>query len=481
MLVDLQKEPERASLLYKLQKKLVQNQFISEPLKRVYRATNEDVKYLMWLGGVRSLKTSGMMQLCGWHATGVYPDEYDGFRYKKPTLIMVVGEKNENVSRINQAYLLDQRAERPADLLFWSKIKRKGGSSEMYSSVIVPHFNADGLYDGDSEIFFRSYEEGADAFQGLNEIDCIFMDEEPPLKIYEECVRRLPAMQRSGDQERKTFLFLSMWAGKGKTELIQRFFDNAEVNQVNNKMFYTQSGWAENPFFPEDEKKALRAGLAKYLLPAAEFGVPVCGVGRVFDFDINECLETPPDPIPGWWRLIAGLDPSVKSNGTWGGVLLAQDPETGMIFLLKHYLETNLTFVEHTAKLINFLPKGITLVSDPAGSGETLDRESILDYIRDKSTFNVVAAYKAGGAKSRAINTILELHRQDLFKINKECIQAIEEFNNYSRDEQGKIIKKDDHILDACFYALNKIELSIDKNRLNSNYGKLQYISGTDY
>ncbi len=70
---------------------LVPAQYVAEPLKKIITATANGARQCMWLGGTRSLKTSSMMQLCGWHATGVYPDgtgkngyKYDGYRFERP-------------------------------------------------------------------------------------------------------------------------------------------------------------------------------------------------------------------------------------------------------------------------------------------------------------------------------------------------------------------------------------------------------------
>lgn len=474
--------------IYKIHLSLVHQQYISPILKRIISATNQGARNLLWLGGTRSLKTSSMMQLCGWHATGVYPDGityhplnkcgymFDGYKYVRPTKILVVSLTNVMLRDIVQAYLIRGEGERLPDLSTYTNYILKSGIKGLYEKIFVPHFTS-GIYDGDSEIIFKSVEEGAANFQGFNGIDCIFMDEEPKYDVFKECLNRL-----AGVNNRKTFLFLSQWAGKGKTELVKYFIEGKDKDVVSDYTFYTQSGWNDNPFLSQEEINKMEKDYPAWELPARKHGIPVFGQGKVFEFLISDIItdDILLDDIPMHWNMIGGIDPSATSNGTWGGCLLAEDEE-GSIYMIKDYLATNRRLDEHAVNLrimFSGLPN-IPLVCDPAGGGENYEKQSALEYLRDTEKLNILVAEKANQAKNHAINKIYLLKRQNKFKICRSCVKALEQFDQYARDENNKIIKQNDHVIDACFYALNRINCARSKNllyTLNARYsdGKIR-------
>lgn len=471
---------------YIKQLNLVRSQFIMEPLKKICKATAQGARSLMWLGGTRSCKTSSMMQLCGWHATGVYPDgvttcqlnqtpyAYDGYKYTRPVRILVVALKNIMARDILQEYLLKNMGSRSADLLTINIKQPKPGVNGLFEKLTVPHFT-NGVYDGDSEIFFKSVEEGAKAFQGFNFIDCIFIDEEPKEDVFKECLNRTAAMN-----ERKTFLFLSQWAVNGQSNVVNYFYFNKEKDVINNYTFYTQSGWRDNPFLSEQEIEKMKLDYPAWELPARMDGVPTFGQGKVFGFMISDAKSVIIDDIemfrvPKHWKLIGGIDPSATSHGYWGACLCALDPSTadqfipGTFYILKDYLRTNSFMDEHANYLQSFFQyKGLPVVCDYAGGGENNDGLSAIQFLQQKQKFRIIFANKTPGTKLMKIETIWMLYNRNQFKICRSCIDALKEFSAYAKDENGNIIKKDDHIIDACFYALDKIQYAQELHTLQS-------------
>lgn len=493
-----QEQQEREKQIYKKQIDLIHLQYVHPNLRRLARATAEGAKSLMWLGGTRSCKTSSMMQLCGWHATGIYPDGitthllnespyiYDGYKYERPVRILVVALTSKMARDILQEYLIKGTGSRPADILTISDYTAQAGVRGLYEKIHVPHFT-DGAYDGESEIIFKSVEEGAEKFQGYNNIDCIFIDEEPKYDVFKECRNRLTSMEN-----RKTFLFLSQWPVKGKSEVVNFFYQNKDKDVVCDYTFYTQSGWCQNPFISAGEIEVMKLDYPAWELPARMEGTPTFGQGKIFGFlitDANSIIvdDINFDSIPEHWNLIGGIDPSATSNGTWGACLLAEDPTTrgknisstedptiniGTVYMIKDYLVTDKVLNEHGSnlrRLFNYL-SSVPLVCDPAGGGENAERQSALEYLRDTEKLNILVAEKVNQAKNRAIQKIWMLHNRNKFKICRGCVNALEQFEQYSRDEKNQIIKQNDHIIDACFYALNKIDNACCKSILFSSY-----------
>ena len=465
----------RSQILYN------QNKFVADGLKRIIKATADGARNLLWLGGVRSLKTSSMMQLLGYHATGVYPGQstgdtyiYNGYRYTRPVKIIAVSLNNTMSRDIVQAYLTktDIASGRTADIINYTDYILKSGVKGAYEKIFVPHFT-NGVYDGDSEVIFKSAEEGATAFQGFNGIDLVFIDEEPKYDVFKECLSRL-----AGVNDRKTFLFLAQWPVSGKSDIVKYFTEGKDKDVVSDYTFYTQSGWEENPFLSKEEIEKMEQDYPAWELPARKYGTPMFGHGKVFEFFISDILADDFDlsALPQSWKLIGGVDPSATSNGTWGACLLALS-EDGCVYLCKEYLSTNKRLDEHGQNIramFSFIPYA-PIVCDPAGGGENYERQSALEYLRDEQKLNILVADKANQAKNNAINKIYLLKRDHHFKICKGCIKSIEEFDSYSRDENNKIIKQNDHIIDACFYALNKINYAVTKAQLYGSQNGILY------
>lgn len=459
----------KAESVYKTYQLFNMGKFIAPALKRIIKATGQGARSLLWLGGVRSLKTSSMMQLCGYHVTGVYPGEnpsdnwqFDGYKYKRPVKVLVVSLTNTMSRDITQAYLTQSNitSRRSADLPFYTCKYLKSGVRGAYEKLFVPHFT-NGVYDGESEVVFKSAEEGASSFQGFNYIDCIFIDEEPKYDVFKECLSRL-----AGLNDRKTFLFLAQWPVRGKSEVLNFFLLDKEKDAVENYTYYTQSGWGDNPFLSSTEKKKMETDYPSYELPARRDGVPVYGTGRVFEFDINSVVTVSQGDLPV--RLIAGIDPSVTSNGVWGGVLLEVD-NNGVVTIVNEYCSRGMRMDEHANALLKGMLRNlpnVPIICDPAGGGENDEGLSAIKYLKWECGLNIIPAYKANKAKNFAIDKIMRLQREGLFRIHPHCVNTVIEMESYARDENQKIIKKNDHIIDALLYAITKLDLAVYKENL---------------
>ena len=65
----------------------------------------------------------------------------------------------------------------------------KSGVPGLLDTLQVKHFDPDGRHDGWSELGFKSYQQGRSSFEGT-EKHFIWLDEEPPMDIYGECLIR---------------------------------------------------------------------------------------------------------------------------------------------------------------------------------------------------------------------------------------------------------------------------------------------------
>ena len=141
-------------------------------------------------------KTLGMGGFeVGLHLTGEYPDWWPGRRFTRPVRVWAAGSTYETTRDIVQATLLGDVTEGhnkrkyvtgtgiiPGYLL--GNLTWKQGVQDLVDTVKVKHKSG-----GWSVLGLKSYQQGRISFEGTAK-DVIWLDEEPPEDIYNECLIR---------------------------------------------------------------------------------------------------------------------------------------------------------------------------------------------------------------------------------------------------------------------------------------------------
>ena len=128
------------------------------------------------------------------HLTGRYPSWWQGRRFDKPTRGWAAGKTNETTRDIVQNKLFGDvvHSTTPKSMsgtgLVWGECLGactwKAGVADLLDTILVRHVSG-----GWSKLGLKSYQQGRGAFEGTEQ-DFVWMDEEPPLDIYGECVIR---------------------------------------------------------------------------------------------------------------------------------------------------------------------------------------------------------------------------------------------------------------------------------------------------
>lgn len=147
------------------------------------------------MGGNRVGKTLGIGGYeTALHLTGLYPAWWVGKRFSRPIVAWAAGTKTAKVRDVNQKMLLGILHQRtgftqaeggliPAARL--GRLTRRSGVADAVDQCTVRHVNG-----WENLLTFKSYEEGRASFEAEG-IDWIWLDEEPPLPIYQECKMRI--------------------------------------------------------------------------------------------------------------------------------------------------------------------------------------------------------------------------------------------------------------------------------------------------
>ena len=406
----------------------------------------------MFLGGNRTGKTNAVCMEMAMHLTGNYPQWWHGYRFSRPINAISASISLKDTRDILQKKLfVGDIDDSMPPILHESYVLSKTHTTiaGAWDTVRISHVSG-----GVSELKIKAFQQGESSFQGVK-ADFIHLDEVPNFKVYQEALIRTTSF----DNE-KTFLVVSMWPERGKDELIAHFLDHAAEGEVKDGRFYIMASWADNPYLKEEERERLRKSVPGWQLEAREHGIPVFGQGKVFTMKESEIFIDPFE-IPEHFARVYGLDPSASSGGTWGSVLLAHDRDKDIIYAVADYKLSNATPTEHASNISRIIPEWCTGMVDPAGAGENMHtKEKTIDFLQMRSGLHLIKANKANNTKEAMIDEIYERVRGDRFKIFSTtkgvgCRHLVTEWRQYARDDNGLILKKNDHCIDALFYGLN--------------------------
>jgi phage terminase large subunit-like protein len=123
------------------------------------------------------------------HLTGEYPEWWEGRRFDGPIDSWAAGDTSETTRDIVQLALMGQPGHLgtgliPAASIIGEPTKRMGVAGAVDTAQIT-HKSG-----GTSIVGFKSYDQGRKKFQGTAK-HVIWLDEEPPADVYDECLLRL--------------------------------------------------------------------------------------------------------------------------------------------------------------------------------------------------------------------------------------------------------------------------------------------------
>ena len=175
-------------------------------------------------------------------------------------------------------------------------------------------------------------------------------------------------------------------------------------------------------------------------------GVPILGSGAIYPVS-PETYECEPFDIPSYWPRAYGMDVGWKRTAAlWG----AWDREGDTVYCYsEHYMGQAEPSVHADAIKArgDWIPGAIDPAS--AGSGQ-LDGRKLIDEYR-KLGLLLMPADNAVEAGIHAVYRRLSAGRLKVFKTLRSTLA---ELRLYHRDENGKVVKENDHLMDAKRYLV---------------------------
>lgn len=171
------------------------------------------------------------------------------------------------------------------------------------------------------------------------------------------------------------------------------------------------------------------------------------GSGRIYPIDEREVLVDP-FLLPSYWPRAYGFDPGWKTTAAlWG----AWDRDSDCVYLYsEHYMGQQPAQVH--ADAIKRRGEWITGAVDPAANGMINSRDGKalrLEY--EEMGLSLVDADNTVEAGIMAVYRRLTSGR---LKVFRTLTNWTREFRIYRRDENGKVVKENDHAMDATRYLV---------------------------
>ena len=375
------------------------------------------------------------------HASGLYSDDWNGYKFDKPIRIWIVGKTAPVIVETIQKDLLGDIDQGLRGIIHSSLIadKKKSGNTEMYRTIYINHVSG-----GKSKITFKTFEEGREAFQG-SKVDLIWIDEEPPFPIYQECKMR--TMATSDDF--RGMMIVSSTPLKGYSDFFNYFMEDRHPEEAKDSIWHAHITWDDATHLSELEKKRLLAGMSPHEIEARTKGVPWPGSGLVYPVP-ESMLLCDSFEIPKYWPRVFGLDFG-WSNPT-AALFAAHDRDNDVVYFYAEYAVSERTPQHHANELLKFGVNWMPGVYDPAGrNSQQADGKTLVGLYREAGLRNLSPA---NNSKEEGILKVLQRMQTGQLKIFNTLVKTRSELRKYARDEDGIPNKKDDHLMDALRYVV---------------------------
>ena len=378
------------------------------------------------------------------HLTGDYPDWWQGRVFEEPIKAWAASKSNSLTREVLQEELLGSIMEIGTGMIPKDSIIRttkKPGVADAIEAVYVQHVTG-----GLSELVFKSYEQGRESFQGTKK-QVIWLDEEPSdYGIFSECLTRT-----SGEEGKAGIIFCTFTPLFGLSDVVMSFlpegkFPEGGIDPNNPHKYVTQVSWDEVPHMSTKWKEEALKTYSAHEREARSKGIPSLGAGAIYPYLESDVLVDPFE-IPIWWPRAFGLDVGWnRTAAIWG----ALDPESNQIYLYsEHYVGQEVPAVHASA--IKSRGDWIWGAIDPrSDSRSQADGTRLVDLYENEG----LHLTPADNTVEAGLYRINQLFASGQLKIFSNLSNWLTEYRVYRRDENGKVVKKNDHLMDAMRYLI---------------------------
>lgn len=378
------------------------------------------------------------------HALGDYPYDWAGHRFDHAPLIWCLGYSGEKTRDLLQAPIVGRKnGDRfdggliPPDRIMG--YESMTGTPNALRTVLIKH-----ALGGVARIQFWSYSQGQHALMG-DDVDWYHIDEEPrDTAIFPQVLVRTA----SGDNGRGGRGILTFTPENGRTDLVIQFMDTPSRAQK-----CMQKGWDDAPHLDAKVKEDLLSSFPVHQRDMRTKGVPMLGHGRIYDLpeDLITCKAF---DIPRHWALIGGMD--FGWDHPQSQIQLAWDRDSDAFYVTRGWKMAHKSPIEAWGATKAWAAN--VPIAWPADGLQTEKGGA-----KEVKKYYVEAGFKllsehatwpdGGNGVEVGLMEIRDLMLKGKFKVFEGLRDVFDEFLQYHRDENGKISKVKDDLLDAIRYA----------------------------
>lgn len=206
-----------------------------------------------------------------------------------------------------------------------------------------------------------------------------------------------------------------------------------------------QAGWVHAPHLTPEIIEEFKKSTPPHLLDARMNGNPTMGAGNVYPVPVSD-FKIDPIPIQDYWKKWYAMDVGWKVTAAVFG---AYDTHTDTIYIYHEYYGREEKPPVHASAIKAVARDWMPGLIDPASHGRSSSDGAQLIHLYRKEGLKV---RNADNSVEAGIASVLLRLSTNRLKVFKNCFNLFKEYESYRRDEDGKIIKEKDHLMDCLRY-----------------------------
>lgn len=204
--------------------------------------------------------------------------------------------------------------------------------------------------------------------------------------------------------------------------------------------------WDDVPHLTDKQKEDYWTSIPPHEREARAKGIPSLGAGRIYPIE-EESLLVEPFALPPYWPRAYALDVGWKRTAAlWG----AWDRDSDTVYLWSEYYAGQSPPSVHASAIRargDWIPGAI----DPASAGSNQkDGSRLIDEYRNENLILV----EADNSVEAGIFAVYQRMARGGLKVFRTLENWRREFRIYRRDENGKVVKENDHLMDSTRYLI---------------------------
>lgn len=401
------------------------------------------------------------------HALGDYPDAWEGHVFQHNPLIWCLGYSGEKTRDLLQTPLIGKKNGNTFEgaLIPPEHIKdyeSMTGTPNALRSVYIRQVGGGDVQGKDAKIQFWSYSQGQHALMG-DGVDWFHIDEEPEdPEIFPQVLVRTA----TGDNKQGGRGILTLTPENGRTELVIQFMDNPSPAQK-----FIQKGWDDAPHLSEKVKAELLASFPAHQREMRTKGVPMLGHGRIYDM-AEDAITCPSFEIPSHWYVIDGMD--FGWDHPQGQLQLVEDRDSGMFYVARAWKQKHAKASDAWAAT-KLWSKDVPTAWPADGlqheKGSAKQQKEYYDEAGFKMLEEHATWADGGNGVEAGLMELRDLMLNGKLKVFAGLRDFFNEFLQYHRDANGKIVKTQDDLMDCMRYAYMMRRHAIRYGEIGKKWG----------